>query len=94
MTAAPLVPEIRVDDRASQDDIRSFFERDRLLSAYALADLDRANIDTARWWVARRERDVVAAALLVDGRSNRSKGVILIGLYVAIAIVFFVVGDR
>jgi Ca2+:H+ antiporter len=37
---------------------------------------------------------VVASALLADGRSSRAKGVILIGLYVAIAIVFFLVGDR
>lgn len=66
MTAAPLVPEIRVDDRAPHADVRTYFERDRLLSAYALADLDRANIDTARWWVARREREIVAAALLVE----------------------------
>lgn len=66
MTAAPLMPEIRIDERSSEDEVRSFFERDRLLSAYALADLDRANVDTARWWVARRDRDIVAAALLVE----------------------------
>lgn len=66
MTAAPLVPDIRVDEHAPQSDVRAFFERDRLLSAYALADLDRANIDTARWWVARRDREVVSAALLVE----------------------------
>ena len=66
MTAAPLVPDISVDDRSSPQDVRAFFETDRLLAAYALADLDRANVDTARWWVARRGRDVGAAALLVD----------------------------
>ncbi|MGH2378587.1 MAG: hypothetical protein ACRDGT_08920, partial [Candidatus Limnocylindria bacterium] len=66
MTAAPLVPATRVDERAPQAEVRAFFQRDRLLSAYALADLDHANVDTARWWVARRERDVVAAALLVE----------------------------
>ena len=66
MTAAPLVPDIRIDERSSPEDVRAFFETDRLLSAYALADLDPANVDTARWWVARRARDVVAAALLVD----------------------------
>jgi len=66
MTAAPLVPEIRIDERAPASDVRAFFERDRLLSAYALADLDPRNIDTARWWAARRGRDVVAAALLVE----------------------------
>lgn len=66
MTAAPLVPDIRIDGRSPSDEVRAFFERDRLLSAYALADLDPANVDTAKWWVARRGRDVVAAALLVE----------------------------
>jgi RimJ/RimL family protein N-acetyltransferase len=66
MTAAPHVPDIRVDERSTQGEVRAFFERDRFVSAYALADLDRANVDTARWWVARRERDIVAAALLVE----------------------------
>jgi GNAT superfamily N-acetyltransferase len=66
MTAAPHVPDIGVDEHSPQGEVRSFFERDRLVSAYALADLDRANVDTARWWVARRERDIVAAALLVE----------------------------
>jgi Ca2+:H+ antiporter len=36
----------------------------------------------------------VAAGLLADGRSSRTKGVILIGLYVSIALAFFLVGDR
>lgn len=66
MTAAPHVHDIRVDERAPQGEVRAFFERDRFVSAYALADLDHANVDTARWWVARRERDIVAAALLVE----------------------------
>lgn len=66
MTAAPLVPDIRVDEKAPSPTVRAFFERDRLLAAYALADLDPANVDTARWWVARRGGDVVAAALLVE----------------------------
>jgi hypothetical protein len=66
MTAAPLVPAIRIDERAPAADVRAFFEHDRLLSAYALADLDPDNVDTAKWWVARRGRDIVAAALLVE----------------------------
>ena len=66
MTAAPLVPEIRIDERAPAADVRAFFEHDRLLAAYALADLDPENIDDARWWVARRGRDIVAASLLVE----------------------------
>jgi Ca2+:H+ antiporter len=37
---------------------------------------------------------VVAAALLADGHSSRTKGVALIALYVAIAFAFFMVGDR
>jgi Ca2+:H+ antiporter len=37
---------------------------------------------------------VVAAALLVDGRSSRLKGIVLIGAYAAIATAFFFAGDR
>lgn len=66
MTAAPLVPEIRIEERAPAADVRAFFERDRLLAAYALADLDPDNVDTARWWVARRGGEIVAASLLVE----------------------------
>ncbi|MBU6423868.1 MAG: GNAT family N-acetyltransferase [Chloroflexota bacterium] len=66
MTAAPLMPDIQVDERASADEVRAFFGHDRLLAAYALADLDPDNVDAARWWVARRGRDIVAAALLVE----------------------------
>lgn len=65
MTAAPLLPEIRIDERAPAADVRAFFERDRLLAAYALADLDPANVDAARWWAVRQGGDIVAAALLV-----------------------------
>lgn len=65
MTAAPLLPEIRVDDRAPAREARAFFERDRLLAAYALADLDPASGDEARWWLARREGETIAAVLLV-----------------------------
>jgi RimJ/RimL family protein N-acetyltransferase len=66
MTAAPLVPEIRIDETAPADEVRAFFESDRLLAAYALADLDPQSVDQARWWVCRRGHDVVAAALLVE----------------------------
>jgi len=66
MTAAPLVPAIRVDSDCPPAEVRAFFERDRLLSAYALADLDRSNVATARWWVARRADEITAAALLVE----------------------------
>ncbi len=66
MTAAPLLPEIRVDEQVPAERIRAFFSRDRLLAAYALADLDAADTEQARWWVARHGDDVVAAALVVE----------------------------
>ena len=66
MTAAPLMPEIDLDPHASAADVRAFFERDRLIAAYALADLDPDNVDQSRWWVARRGEDIVAASLLVE----------------------------
>ena len=66
MTAAPLLPDIEIDLAAPAADVRAFFERDRLLAAYALADLDPENVDRSRWWVARQDGDIVAAALLVE----------------------------
>jgi len=55
MTAAPSLPEIKIDARASADEARAFLERDRLMAAYALADIDQPEIEGARWWIARRE---------------------------------------
>jgi len=66
MTAAPLMPAIDLDASATAADVRAFFGRDRLIAAYALADLDPENIDQSRWWIARRGEDIVAAALLVE----------------------------
>lgn len=66
MTAAPLLPEIRIDGAAPAREARAFFARDRILAAYALADLDPENVDRARWWLARRDGEPVAGALLVD----------------------------
>lgn len=66
MTAAPLMPEIELDPHASAADVRAFFEHDRILAAYALADLDPENVDRSRWWIARRDGTIVAAALLVE----------------------------
>lgn len=66
MTAAPLMPEIEIDQHAAAADVRAFFERDRLLAAYALADLDPENVDQSRWWVAWRGGEIVAGALLVE----------------------------
>ncbi len=66
MTAAPLLPQIRIDERASVAEARAFLERDRLMAAYALADLDPESGDRARWWLARREGEAVACVLLVE----------------------------
>ncbi|MEA2660941.1 MAG: hypothetical protein QOH08_513 [Chloroflexota bacterium] len=66
MTAAPLMPEIDLDAHAPAAAVRAFFERDRYIAAYALADLDPDNVDQSRWWVARRGDGIVAAALLVE----------------------------
>ena len=66
MTAAPLLPQIRIDERASAAETRAFLERDRLMAAYALADLDPESGDRARWWLARREGEAVACVLLVE----------------------------
>lgn len=66
MTAAPLLPDIQIDDRALAAEVRAFFGRDRLLAAYALADLDPRSVDTARWHVARRGREAIAALLVVE----------------------------
>jgi len=66
MTAAPLLPEIEIDERAPAEDVRAFLERDRLLAAYAIADLDPEGEDRARWWLARRGGEPVACALVVE----------------------------
>jgi GNAT superfamily N-acetyltransferase len=67
MTAAPSLPEIKVDPHASADDARAFLERDRLLAAYALADIDQPEIEGTRWWVARRDGEIAAVVLVVEG---------------------------
>jgi len=64
MSAAPLLPEIRIDEDASADEARTFLERDRLGSAYALADLDGE--ERSRWWLARRDEEPIALVLIVD----------------------------
>ncbi len=66
MTAAPLLPQVQIDHRAAAAETRAFLERDRLMAAYALADLDPASADRARWWLARREGEAVACVLLVE----------------------------
>jgi Ca2+:H+ antiporter len=37
---------------------------------------------------------IVTSVLLADGRSSRAKGIVLIAVYVAIAVAFFLVGER
>jgi hypothetical protein len=66
MTAAPLLPEIHVEEQVPAERARAFFARDRLLAAYALADLDAAEIEKARWWIAGRGDEPTAAALVVE----------------------------
>src|SRR5256712_12773375 len=60
MTAAPSLPEIKIDARASADEARAFLDRDRLMAAYALADIDQPEIEGARWWIARRDGELAA----------------------------------
>ena len=66
MTAAPLMPEIKIEEQVPAERLRAFLDRDRLLAAYALADLDATEIERARWWLATRGSDAVAAALVVE----------------------------
>ena len=65
MTAAPSLPEIKIDAHASADDARAFLERDRLMAAYALADIDQPEIEGARWWIARRDGEIAAVVMVV-----------------------------
>src|SRR5919198_908829 len=63
MSAAPAMPGIEVDRAASRETLARFLAEDRLFAAYALADLDEANVSGARWWLARRgETPVIVAA--------------------------------
>src|SRR2546426_2810624 len=65
MTAAPSLPEIKIDAHSSAAEARAFLERDRLMAAYALADIAQPEVGGARWWIARRDGDIAAAALVV-----------------------------
>jgi GNAT superfamily N-acetyltransferase len=67
MTAAPSLPEIKIDAHASADAAREFLERDRLMAAYALADIDQPQTERARWWIARRDGEIAAVVLVVEG---------------------------
>src|SRR5437667_9573390 len=67
MSAAPSLPEIKIDAHASADEARAFLERDRLMAAYALADIDQPEVEGARWWIARRDGDIAAVVMIVEG---------------------------
>jgi RimJ/RimL family protein N-acetyltransferase len=67
MTAAPLLPEIKLDLHAPAEEARAFLERDRILAAYALADIDQPDIEGSRWWAARRDGELQAVVLVVEG---------------------------
>jgi hypothetical protein len=71
MTAAPLMPEIQIAEQVPAAEVRGFFSQDRLLNAYALADLDGADVERARWWTASRGGMIVAAALVVEALAFR-----------------------
>src|SRR5437870_13656726 len=67
MTAAPSLPEIKIDAHASADEARAFLDRDRLMPAYALADIDQPEIEGARWCIARRDGEIAAVVMVVEG---------------------------
>ena len=71
MTAAPSLPEIKIDTHASAEEARGFLERDRLMAAYALADIDQPEVEGARWWIARRDGEIAALVLVVEGLQFR-----------------------
>ena len=65
MTAAPLAPEIQIDEHASAGEAHAFLEQHRIYGAYAIADLD-GEAAVARWWIARREQRPLALLLVVE----------------------------
>src|SRR5687767_5781160 len=67
MTAAPSLPEIKIDAHASADAARAFLLRDRLMAAYALADIDQPEIEKTRWWVGRRDGEIGGVVIVVEG---------------------------
>lgn len=86
MTAAPLLPEIRVEEQVPAARVRAYFARDRIMAAYALADLDAADVERARWWVATRGDEITAAALVVEALPFRP--CYATGDYDALALIF------
>ena len=66
MTAAPLASEIKIDPDASAEEARAFLENERILAAYALADIDQPELEGSRWWVARRDGEIRGLVLVVE----------------------------
>ena len=64
MTAARFCPK-SVSRITVRGEARAFFQRDRLMAAYALADIDAAEIEKARWWTATKAASL-ACALVVE----------------------------
>jgi GNAT superfamily N-acetyltransferase len=60
---------IVAETTTDRDLIRTFLDRDRIYSAYALADLEDRDTGRARWGVARHDDEVVALVLEYGGPS-------------------------
>ena len=58
-----------VEASTDRDAIRSFLEQDRLLGAYALADLEDREAGRARWGIAKVAGEIVALVLEYGGLS-------------------------
>lgn len=71
MAAAPAFSGLELEREPSREEVARFFSEDRVFCAYALADLDPANVAGARWWLARRDEGPVAAALTMVDLSFR-----------------------
>jgi len=60
------------------------------VAAYALADIDQPEVEGARWWIARRDGDIAAVVLVVEGlpfRPSIGKGSLAYGVTMSNAIV-------
>ena len=58
-----------VEASTDRDAIRAFLERDRLLGAYALADLEDRESSRARWGIAKANGEIVSLILEYGGPS-------------------------
>src|SRR3954469_3837031 len=60
---------IRTSVSVDRSQLRAFLERDRLLAAYAICDLDEREFQRARWGIATRGEEVIALAVEYGGLS-------------------------